>query len=93
MLVAAFAVILVTVLLQGTTLGAVIRFLGLVEEQERQARLNASQAEAAMMEAQKKAVEVRAYDGEGRRNSIRSFSAVHAPRNDGRALRRPRGRA
>jgi monovalent cation/hydrogen antiporter len=66
MLVAAFAVILVTVLLHGTTLGAVIRFLGLVEEEERQARLNASQAEAAMMEAQKKAVEVRAYDGEGR---------------------------
>ncbi len=66
MLVAAFAVILVTVLLQGTTLGAVIRLCGLVEDEGSGAKLTASQAEAAMMEAQRKAVEALAYDGEGK---------------------------
>jgi CPA1 family monovalent cation:H+ antiporter len=66
MLVTAFAVILVTVLLQGTTLGAIIRALGLVEDQARTARLSASEAEAAMIEAQRKAVEARAYDADGK---------------------------
>lgn len=66
MLVAAFAVILVTVLLQGTTLGAVIRLCGLVEDESGGPKLTASQAEAAMMEAQRKAVETLAYDGEGK---------------------------
>jgi CPA1 family monovalent cation:H+ antiporter len=65
MLVAAFAVILVTVLLQGTTLGALIRILGLVEDEGRHAKLTSSQAEVAMIEAQKKAVEERAYDKDG----------------------------
>ena len=66
MLVAAFAVILVTVLLQGTTLGLVIRAIGLVDDESRHARLSASGAEAAMMAAQKKAVEALAYDSEGK---------------------------
>jgi len=66
MLVAAFAVILVTVLLQGTTLGAVIRLLGLGEDESGRPELSTSQAEAAMMEAQKKVVERLAYDGDGK---------------------------
>ena len=65
MLVAAFAVILVTVLLQGTTLGALIRISGLVEDDHREGKLSASEAEAAMMEAQKSAVEALAYDDDG----------------------------
>ncbi len=65
MLVTAFAVILVTVLLQGTTLGALIRLLGLVEDDDSSTKLSESQAEAMMMAAQKKAVEARAYDSEG----------------------------
>jgi monovalent cation/hydrogen antiporter len=66
MLVAAFAVILVTVLLQGTTLGAVIRLLGLAEDTEGHTKLSGSQAEALMMAAQKAAVEERAYDSDGK---------------------------
>lgn len=65
-LVASFAVILVTVLLQGTTLGVVIRLLGLVDDTDHRTRLNASQAEAVMMAAQKKAVEKLAYDADGK---------------------------
>ncbi len=66
MLVAAFAVILVTVLLQGTTLGAVIRLLGLTEDDADRAKLSASEAEAAMMDVQRKAVEAVAYNGDGK---------------------------
>jgi monovalent cation/hydrogen antiporter len=65
MLVAAFAVILVTVLLQGTTLGIVIRSLGLVEDDAGHARLTASEAEAAMIAIQKETVEKLAYDDQG----------------------------
>ncbi|MFA5956202.1 Na+/H+ antiporter [Hyphomicrobium sp.] len=65
MLVAAFAVILVTVLLQGTTLGALIRLMRLPED-ESSAKLNASEAEAVMMDAQRKAVATRAYDSDGK---------------------------
>jgi Na+/H+ antiporter len=66
MLVAAFAVILVTVLLQGTTLGALIRMLGIVEDEPSEANLSASEAELAMIKAQKKAVEKLAYDNDGK---------------------------
>ena len=66
MLVAAFAVILVTVLLQGTTLGTVIRLLGVGEDESSRPKLSTSQAEAAMMEAQKKVVEGLAYDSDGK---------------------------
>jgi monovalent cation/hydrogen antiporter len=66
MLVTAFAVILVTVLLQGTTLGAIIRLLGLGEDEEHHGKLSESQAAAIMMAAKKKAVEERAYDGDGK---------------------------
>lgn len=72
MLVAAFAVILVPVLLQGTTLGTVIRLVGLGEDESGRPKLSTSQAEAAMMEAQKKVVEGLAYDGDGK--LIHSFS-------------------
>lgn len=65
MLVTAFAVILVTVLLQGTTLGALIKMLGLKEQEAPHARLSESQAEEAMIVAQKNAVEKLAYDAEG----------------------------
>jgi CPA1 family monovalent cation:H+ antiporter len=66
MLVTAFAVILVTVLLQGTTLGAVIRLLGLSEDEGSRPKLSTSQAEATMMEVQKKVVEALAYDSDGK---------------------------
>mgnify|MGYP007071136674 FL=1 len=65
MLVAAFAVILVTVLIQGTTLGAVIRWLAPQETGTRAAPLSMSQAEVAMARAQVKAVEERAYAADG----------------------------
>lgn len=65
MLVVAFAVILVTVLVQGTTLGAVIRLLNVRDDGVRHHRLNSSEAEAEMMEAQRRAVEAVAYDADG----------------------------
>lgn len=65
-LVTAFAVILVTVMIQGTTLGLVIRWLKPPEEGARVAPLTMSQAEAAMAQAQLKIVEVKAYDAEGK---------------------------
>jgi len=65
LLVAAFAVILITVLVQGTTLGWVIGWLRPPEEGARVAPLNMSQAEVAMAKAQVAAVEAlaRAPDG------------------------------
>jgi CPA1 family monovalent cation:H+ antiporter len=65
MLVAAFAVILVTVLLQGTTLGFVIRRLRPPEAGAHVAPLTMSQAEAAMAQAQVKLVESKAYAPDG----------------------------
>jgi len=64
-LVAAFAVILVTVLVQGTTLGVVIRKLRPAEAGAHVAPLSMSQAEAAMAQAQAKLVESRAYAADG----------------------------
>ena len=66
MLVTAFAVILIPVLLQGTTLGVVIRQARLVEPLQERVRLTASQAEAAMAQAQAALVESRAYDDAGK---------------------------
>ncbi|SRR5579859_2645240 len=66
MLVTAFAVILIPVLLQGTTLGAVIAKARLVEPETERVRLTASQAEAAMAKAQAALVESRAYDEDGK---------------------------
>ncbi len=66
LLVAAFAVILVTVLIQGTTLGAVIRWMRPRESAAHAARLGMSQAEAAMACKQLEAVERRAHDQEGK---------------------------
>jgi CPA1 family monovalent cation:H+ antiporter len=65
MLVAAFAVILVTVLIQGTTLGALIRWLKPPDEGSRAAPMGMSQAEVAMARAQVKIVETRAYAPDG----------------------------
>ncbi len=65
LLVAAFAVILVTVLVQGTTLGLVIRWLRPPEVGAQVAPLGMSQAEAAMAQAQVKVVEARAYAPDG----------------------------
>lgn len=64
-LITAFAVILVTVLVQGTTLGALIRWTGLVAPESDKARLSMSQAEAALMQVQLQVVEARAYDAQG----------------------------
>jgi CPA1 family monovalent cation:H+ antiporter len=65
MLVAAFAVILVTVLIQGTTLGALIRWLKPPEAGSRPAPLGMSQAEIVMARAQVKVVEQRAHAPDG----------------------------
>ncbi|MET0291461.1 MAG: Na+/H+ antiporter [Steroidobacteraceae bacterium] len=64
MLVTAFAVILGTVLIQGMTLGAVIRWArpDLTPEP---VGMTMSEAEAAMAQAQLQLIERRAYDGEG----------------------------
>jgi monovalent cation/hydrogen antiporter len=65
-LVTSFAVILGTVLLQGTTLGRVIAWARLSEPESDKARLTMSQAEAAMAQAQFVTVQSRAYDSEGK---------------------------
>jgi CPA1 family monovalent cation:H+ antiporter len=65
MLVTAFAVILGTVLIQGNSLGALIRWAGLREPEADLARLSMSQAEASMAQAQIRVVERHAYDGDG----------------------------
>ncbi|WP_342251169.1 Na+/H+ antiporter [Sphingomonas sp. OTU376] len=65
MLVTAFAVIFVTVLLQGTTLGAVIRLAAPGEETGTAAPLNLHAAETAMFRAQSATVEKLAYDPAG----------------------------
>jgi CPA1 family monovalent cation:H+ antiporter len=64
-LVAAFAVIIGTVLIQGTTLGTLIRAMKLEEPQSDKARLSMSQAEAIMAQAQVKTVEAHAYGEDG----------------------------
>lgn len=65
MLVTAFAVILATVLIQGTTLGFAIQWLRPPEAGSRVAPLNMSQAESAMAKAQMDVVEKLAYDRDG----------------------------
>jgi monovalent cation/hydrogen antiporter len=65
LLVAAFAVILVTVLVQGTTLGAVIRLLQPRESVAHAPRLTMSQAEASMARKQLDVVERLAHDEDG----------------------------
>ncbi len=66
LLVTAFAVILGTVLIQGTTLGVIIRWARLPGAHSGHvARLGMSQAEAAMAEAQLKLLEQRAYAADG----------------------------
>lgn len=65
MLVTAFGVILGTVLLQGTTLGLLIRWARLNEEAHERPRLSMSQAEASMAQVQAQRVEALAYDADG----------------------------
>lgn len=65
-LVTSFAIILGTVLIQGTTLGRVIAWARLSEPQSEKARLTMSQAEAAMAQVQLVTVESRAYDTDGK---------------------------
>jgi len=52
-------------LIQGTTLGALIRWIGLSERESEGTRLSMSAAEAAMAQVQVKLIESRAYDEEG----------------------------
>lgn len=65
MLVTAFAVILVTVLLQGTTLGWVIRWARLREDENAQPPLELFAAETQVFKARLAAVERLAYDADG----------------------------
>ncbi|MCW5760508.1 MAG: cation:proton antiporter, partial [Phenylobacterium sp.] len=64
-LVASFAVIVGTVLGQGTTLSRVIRWARLSESDAERPRLTMSQAEAAMAQAQLVTIRRIAYDGDG----------------------------
>ncbi|NLS03132.1 Na+/H+ antiporter [Rhizobium sp. P32RR-XVIII] len=64
-LVTSFAVIIGTVLVQGTTLGRVISWVRLTDPESEKARLTMSQAEAAMAQAQLATVQSLAYDAEG----------------------------
>jgi len=64
-LVTSFAVILGTVLLQGTTLGRVIEWARLTEQESDKAPLTMSQAEAAMAQAQLVTIKELAYDRDG----------------------------
>ncbi|MBX5225624.1 MULTISPECIES: Na+/H+ antiporter [unclassified Rhizobium] len=64
-LVTSFAVILGTVLVQGTTLGRVIAWARLAGPELERARLTMSEAEAAMAQAQLGTVQNLAYDAEG----------------------------
>ncbi len=64
-LVTSFAVILGTVLIQGTTLGRVIAWAQLSEPQSEKAPLSMSQAEAAMAQAQLVTVQSQAYATDG----------------------------
>jgi CPA1 family monovalent cation:H+ antiporter len=64
-LVTAFAVILVTVLVQGTTLGLIIRWARPEEPAAHGARLNMSQTEAAMAQVQLRIIEAKAYAADG----------------------------
>ncbi|MCR6497550.1 Na+/H+ antiporter [Shinella sp. CPCC 101442] len=64
-LVTSFAVILGTVLIQGTTLGKIIEWAGLSESISEKPRLSMSQAEMTMAQAQFATVQKRAYDGDG----------------------------
>jgi NhaP-type Na+/H+ or K+/H+ antiporter len=66
MLVTAFAVILVTVLLQGMTLGAVIRWARLREDEGAQPPLELFAAEGVVYKARLAAVERLAYDADGK---------------------------
>ncbi|RVT89373.1 Na+/H+ antiporter [Sphingomonas crocodyli] len=65
MLVTAFAVILGTVLIQGTTLGWLIRKLAPPASADDHCRLTLNQAEASIARAQVALLETRAYDGDG----------------------------
>jgi CPA1 family monovalent cation:H+ antiporter len=64
-LVTAFAVILATVLIQGTTLGSLIRWAKLSDPESDVARLSMSEAEAAMAQVQVRAIESLAYAEDG----------------------------
>lgn len=65
LIVAAAVVILATVLLQGTTLGTVIRWANPQAPAQHAPRLSMSQAEAAVAEVQLRVVEQRAYGPDG----------------------------
>jgi len=66
-LAAAFAVILVTVVIQGSTVGAIIRWLGLDGEHHADTSyLNEGQASLLIDSAQLEAVKAHAYDAEGK---------------------------
>jgi Na+/H+ antiporter len=66
LLVAAFAVILITVLIQGTTLGLMIKWLNPPDTGTRVAPLGMSQAEVVIAKAQVKVIEARAHAPDGK---------------------------
>ncbi|OJY06235.1 MAG: Na+/H+ antiporter [Rhizobiales bacterium 63-22] len=65
MLVTAFAAIFATVLIQGMTLGTLIRWLGVKETEASHASLSLPQAEAALASAQLRTVEKHAFGEDG----------------------------
>ncbi|WP_236019978.1 Na+/H+ antiporter [Sabulicella rubraurantiaca] len=97
MLVTAFAVILVTVLVQGTTLGLVIRLAGLREDHRSKPPLDLFAAEVAMLKAQFAEVQRLAYDADGsllhprllesyRRRATLSAEYVESPEERSRSI-------
>jgi len=64
-LITSFAVIVGTVLIQGTTLSWIIRWAGLTEADSDRARMTMPEAESAMAQAQFATVQELAYDGDG----------------------------
>lgn len=64
-LITAFAVILGTVLVQGTTLGTLIRWTGITPPDSDRSRLTLSEAEAILMQTQLAYVQSVAYDSNG----------------------------
>ena len=64
-LVASFAVIAGTVLIQGTTLGTLIAWTGLVPPESDKARMTLSEAEAALVQTQLQHIQSVAYDSDG----------------------------
>ena len=92
-LLAAFGVILVTVVVQGSTLGLVIHLAGVRRSAEDDPPMNLFEAEQAMMQAQFVAVEKLVRDEDGTYRSSTATASLHRPRPGWRDVHRHGRRA